>query len=253
MYEVNNISTETLSSTVAQVGTYTIPVAGKYQIRLMGEAGYSSSVAGAAGGILIANTYYNVGTLITLKGIQGRMIDSTQFGGAGVALWDEVVTTVAPKLVAGGGGTAGGGGYVGGNATAGSGLYGYGWDGSSGGNTYCCKTGPCDYGATGGCWQGTPSLRFGGSGTGVSGYPCPSGYTCTAIAGGSDKLSASSVTVTYLYSSYGNWYTNTLTGGKGYVAIVYCGPNADSPCPASCGYGISCTIGSCNYRTGLCE
>ena len=68
MYEVNNISTNTLSSAVQQVGTYTIPVAGKYQIRLMGEAGYSlvKNSYWAAGGILTASTYYDTNALITL-------------------------------------------------------------------------------------------------------------------------------------------------------------------------------------------
>ena len=246
MYEVKNISTNTLSSPVQEVGTYTIPVAGKYQIRLMGEAG---TTAAGAGGILIANTYYDVDTLITLKGIKGAGYTSTQWAGAGIALWDDgLITTNAPKLAAGGGAKTGAGGYLGGNDTGNpSSWKGYSWDGTRGGNASCCVTPPCNNGATGGCGHGSDQ-HYGGSGTGSSGYPCPTGYTCTTITGGNFYSYQD-----YPATIYGNWVNSTLTGGKDYAAIVYCGPDASSTCPASCDVNTACTTGSCNYHTGLCE
>jgi len=254
MYEVNNISTNTLSSAVVQVGTYTIPVAGKYQIRLMGEGGYwtqsTSLLLNGAGGILIANTYYDANTLLTMKGIKGSRWNSSNWSGAGVALWEGTVSG-APTLVAGGGGLYGGGGYLGGKRD--SSLYGWNWDGSGGTSTYCCYTAPCNNGATGGCYYFVSGSGPGGTGTGSSGYPCPSGYNCATITGGSVAYSsASPVTASYLNTSYGNWNYYS-SHAFGYAAIVYCGPNANSACPASCGNDIACTTGTCNYRTGLCE
>jgi len=254
MYEVNNISTATLSSNVAQVGTYTIPVAGKYQIRLMGESGYDyahqPAVCFAAGGILIANTYYSSDTLITLKGIKGGIQDSstTFIAGAGIALWDDIVTTGVPTLVAGGGvgGNAGGGGYNGGLTTFTSrATSGYSWDGSLGNNTTYCSSTTCNVGAVGGRWW--YASHWGGYGG--TGY-CGSGYTCTTIAGGNGNGGAADY-ASYPNASYGNW--SVLSPAPGYASIVYCGPNADSTCPASCGNNVSCTTGSCNYHTGLCE
>jgi len=252
MYEVKNISTGTLSSAVAQVGTYTIPVTGKYQITLMGEAGYWTVgyytwTGNSAGGILIANTYYDADTLITLKGIKGRYVDSNYFAGAGVALWDSIVTTGAPTLVAGGG-VAGGGagsGYNGGQSTmSNSNSYrGYSWNGSLGSNTAYCSSADCNIGATGGRYYMGNAYGYGGTGY------CDSSYACTTITGGN----CTGQPVNYSAATYGNWGTNTLTGGKGYVAIVYCGPDANSTCPPSCGNTVSCTTGTCNYHTGLCE
>ena len=259
VYEVTGITTPNLSSTVQQVGTYTIPVAGKYQIRLMGEAGgehnnWNGTWSGA-GGILIANTYYDADISITLKGIKGWK-DSSYRGGAGVALWDTINTTGVPTLVAGGGPIWSGGGYIGGSATGSQSSVskGYSWDGSLGTNTTYCNSATCNIGATGGrSRHGGASgyYTYGGTGTGASGYPCPSDYTCTTVTGG-NGLSLNDY-ANYPASTYGNWGTNTLTGGAGYAAIVYCGPNANSACPASCGNDVACTTGTCNYRTGLCE
>ena len=66
-FVVENISTSTLSSPVEQVGdsAFVITQPGWYQVTLRGEA------SGAGGGLLIANTYYDIDTLITLKGIRG--------------------------------------------------------------------------------------------------------------------------------------------------------------------------------------
>ena len=256
--EITNISTNTLSSTVAQVGTYTIPVAGKYQIRLMGEMGHYEGQPNwsGAGGILIANTYYDTDTLITLKGIKGGPQGSSSRGGAGIALWDTINTTGAPTLVAGGGagGVAGAGGYNGGKTTLvnSSVTSGYSWDGTLGTNTTYCDSTSCNIGATGGRWWTTYANWGGYGGTGY----CGSGYTCTQIAGGStkcvDRNNSNCPSENYPAATYGNWNTDH-SKALGYATIVYCGPNADSPCPASCGNGVVCTTGSCNYHTGLCE
>ena len=230
VYEAKNISTVTLSSAVQEIGTYTIPVAGNYKITLMGEAGYYPAIdvnGIGAGGVLIANTYYDVNTLITLKGIKGGFVYDL-WGGAGIALWDGINTTGAPTLVAGGGGNWSGGGYVGGNAYESTGR-GYSWNGSLGNSTYCCYTAPCNNGATGGCNINLSNnhWRAGGTGTGSSGYSCPSSYTCATITGGAWTATSNA---TYPNATYGNWGTNTLTGGKGYASITYCGPDAESFC-----------------------
>jgi len=255
MYEVNNISTKSLSSTVAQVGTYTIPVAGKYQIRLMGEMGAWANNS-TAGGILIANTYYNAFSLITIKGIKGYYYDSNYWGGAGIALWDTIGdVTGVPKLAAGGSGVASiaGGGYLGGwGWYRGDIRDGYGWNGSRGGSKYCCYTAPCNNGATGGCDIIISDGRFasGGTGTGSSGYLCPTDYVCTTVTGGSGDWNGPTSSG-YSSVTYGNWSVSGAV--PGYAAIVYCGPDANSECPASCGNGVSCTTGTCNYHTGLCQ
>ena len=243
VYEVNNISSGTLSSAIAEVGTYMILGEGKYQIRMAGEAPDVFSA-----GILIANTYYNMYTPIVLKRIKAGNWTNGALGGAGVALWDSSVTTGVPKLVAGGAWSyGGGGGYTGGydgGARDVPSSTGYGWNGSRGGNSsYCCTSIDCTVGATGGCAHGG-WVHYGGTGTGVSGYPCPTGYACTTIAGGWKEP--------YVSADYGNW-SATAGDAKGYVKIIYCGPSTDSTCPASCGNNVACATGTCNYHTGLCE
>ena len=228
VYEAKNISTSTLSSTVQEVGSYTIPVAGNYQIKLMGETGLDyresmSYASWAAGGILTTNAYYDANTLITLKGIKGYLYGSQVWGGAGVALWDTVNTTGAPKLVAGGGAAAGsGGGYNGGKNTA-TNSSGYSWDGTVGTNTTYCASVGCNVGAVGGRWWYTAGSRGGYGGTGY----CDSSYTCTTVAGGNASSDGSAY---FAFDGYGNWGDNTLTGGKGYASITYCGPDAESFC-----------------------
>jgi hypothetical protein len=247
MYMVNNISTNSLSSTVQEVGTYIIPVAGKYQVRLIGEAGYWNNTytwsAAGAGGILIADKQFSGNEILTIKGIKGSPW-SGRIGGAGIALWDSS-STLSPALVAGGGGSgpAAGGGYNGGHADYSSPVPGYSWDGMPGNNTTYCNRISCNIGATGGRWWGGSWGGWGGTGY------CDSSYSCTTVTGGNATGSAEN----YPADSYGNWGNNTLTGGKGYAAIVYCGPNVDSTCPASCERDTHCKTGSCNYYTGLCE
>jgi len=239
VYEAKNISTSTLSSAVQEVGSYTIPVAGNYKITLMGEAGYRgwnnsyTTESNGAGGILIANAYYATDTLITVKGIKGgrwtQNLDD-DIAGAGVALWDTLNTTGAPTLVAGGGGSnaaTGGGGYIGGAYSANfanQNHLGYSWDGTRGNNTtYCNGTTNCNV-ANGGIEKcddcAAPQRGYGGTGY------CGSGYTCTQIAGGNCTHDAAN----WSAATYGNWGTNTLTGGKGYASITYCGPDAESFC-----------------------
>ena len=189
-----------------------------------------TTIDNGAGGILIANTYYDADTFLTLKGIRGFW-SASYWAGAGIALWDTISTVGAPKLVSGGGGIAsGGGGYNGGASTYPVTTSGYSWDDSLGSNTAYCSSTSCNIGATGGrsYWAsgGKSGYTYGGTGTGSSGYPCPNGYTCATIAGGNDT----SYPENYPADSYGNWGTNTLTGGKGYASITYCGPDAESFC-----------------------
>ena len=177
VYEAKNISTSTLSSNVQEIGTYTIPVAGNYQIKLMGEAGLKISdparVISSAGGILISNHQYNNEDIFTIKAIKGGYYPgySDYLGGAGVALWDDVNTTGAPILVAGGGswGAAGGGGYNGGKCTWSGATSGYSWDGSLGTNTTYCSSAACNIGATGGRWWSAAHNWGGYGGTGYCG------------------------------------------------------------------------------------
>ena len=215
MYEVTGIISPNLSSTVQQVGTYTIPAAGKYKIILIGEEGKrenNQSKAGG-GGVLVANTYYNANTLLTLRGIQGVVVDTVRYGGAGVALWDTTDATGAPKLAAGGGTSPwGGSGYLGGYSWGSGGLSGYGWDGSRGGNSNESPGGASGgYSSTNSTW-----IEAGGTGTGSNGYPCPNGYTCTTMSTGINRS-----TTTY----------PVITNGNGYASVIYCGPDASSTCP----------------------
>ena len=241
VYEVNNITTASLSTPVAQVGEFTIPVAGKYQIRLMGEAGggtgYYTWAAAGAGGVLITNTVLAKGVVLTIKGIKMGVGN----GGAGVALWDTIDTTdKSPVLVAGGGGSghaAGGGGYNGGYAqdSYGETAAGYSWNGILGNSQVMASaTSPT---AMGGAWN----LSSNYCGYGGTGY-CGSLYTCAQIAGGNASWTAGG----YSAANYGNQSAAS-------AAIVYCGPSADSPCPEGCGNGVGCATGSCNYKTGLCQ
>jgi len=236
-FMVDNISSSTLANPVEQVGGPALAVTqpGWYLITLMGEAGvHSSGVAyDAAGGVLFANKYYSEGDILTLKGIKGWVYSGAWWGGAGIALWDTADTTGAPTLVAGGGaaGVMAGGGYEGGTTSASSSWYGYGWDGSRGGNTtYCDGTNNCDV-ATGGMAFYSSYTPYGGTGH------CGGGYNCTQIAGGNSKNKIEGYAVeTYgngTWEANGNWVTDGLTGGKGYASIAYCG-SSQSDCPTPC-------------------
>ena len=99
---VDNISTPNLSNPVEQVGdtAFGITTPGWYQVTLMGEAGWDVNSGVfypfGAGGILIANTYYDTDALITLKGIRGKNEIGSYYdeeGGAGIALWDTINTS----------------------------------------------------------------------------------------------------------------------------------------------------------------
>ena len=255
VYEVNNVTTASLSTPVAQVGTYTIPVAGKYQIRLMGEAGYrhNSHVGweNGAGGVLIANKNLSANTVLTFKGIQGIYGDSSVWSGAGVAMWDSTWANPDPVLAAGGGDPSGisGGGYYGGYSSfwyiIDNQRWAYGWDGTKNySNTICCTTTNCEAVASGGaytmCWSSNGCKFLSGSGI------CQHDYSCTNINGGTGWANNTSGCSYPYANTYGNQ-------SPGYAAIVYCGPKADSACPEGCGNGVSCTTGTCNYHTGLCE
>ena len=250
-FVVDNISTATLTNPVEQVGdtAFGITTPGWYQITLMGEAGYwtgYTSVYNAAGGILIANTYYDADTIITLKGIKGYVYSSTDFGGAGVALWDTINATETPILAAGGGacGSTSGGGYIGGKSTWTGNWTGYSWDGSLGTNTTYCNSATCNIGATGGMWWDSR----GWGGYGGTGY-CGSGYTCTTITGGNATVTPYS----YPASTYGNWGMNTLTGGKGYASIRWCGPSGSaSSCPDTCSTDSDCPSATPYCNNGFC-
>ena len=257
-FVVSGISSQNLSNPVEQVGdtAFGITQPGWYQITLMGEAGISGGVADSGGGILIANTYYNADTLITIKGIKGNTYASTDFGGAGVALWNEIDITGVPTLTAGGGcggSDNGGGGIVGGWQHRGDGLgsSGYSYTGSRGNNQSYCSGGNnyCSTAGGGMKWGSSPYVGFGGTGSSLS--DCISGgfNNCAIIAGG--QAVGTSTGSDYLASTYGNWGTNTLTGGKGYASIVYCGAS-QSDCPVACSSDSDCSSGECNFSTGLC-
>jgi len=247
---VNDIKTASLSG-VQQVGTYTIPAAGKYQIRIAGES-LANNAYGAAGGILIASKLFSKNAILDIKGIKSAVDSEASSGmsaGAGVGVWEN--GNIA--LVAGGGTYAwvSGGGYVGGygiNYWQAKNkyiyLYGYSWNGTTGSSKTYCSAANCNVGAVGGKGWHANDIRLGYGGTGY----CGSGYTCTQIAGGNSTNQPAG----YSAATYGNWWS-ALTLGAGYASIVYCGPYANSICPPSCGNTVSCTTGSCNYKTGLCE
>ena len=248
-FVVNNISTQSLSNPVEQVGdsAFGITTPGWYNIVLKGEANSNNDGSSStAGGIVVANVHYDVDTLLILKGIQGGMSDSTNFGGAGVALWDTINTTGTPTLVAGGGGgtSAGGGGYAGGNST----QKGYGWNGVEGGNTYFCAAGGCNNGATGGRYS---TSSYGGSGTGVSGYSCPAGYTCVATSGASVVASNTIEYFTYNPTNYGNW-TASHSDAFGYASITYCG-SSELDCPILCNRDSDCSGDTPDCNKGFCS
>ncbi len=258
VYEVTGVDTLNLSSTIQQIGTYPIPSSGKYQVRLAGQG------RGSAGGVLVADTYYNAGTAITIKAIKGgkgntvsgsEQGSSLGEGGAGVALWNSSVTTGAPTLAAGGGvqNWGCGSGLVGGNAGRGSSYRGYSWDGNRGSSTSSCKNTSCNVGATGGDYTDrTFSANRGWGGTGTTKEACSSaGYShCVTITGGNLPWQYTTDGNVYPATNYGNWVAG---GSPGYAVIVYCGPNTNSACPASCDVNTACTTGTCNYHTGLCE
>ena len=224
---MNNISTNSLSSTVQQVGSYTIPVAGKYQVRLMGEMGYNGGIAAGAGGILVANKQFSGKESLIIKAIKGGAASDGTKGGAGVGLWENGNVV----LIAGGGSWAwnGGGGYTGGGANGCGGARGYSWDGSVGSNTNYCSSASCDIGAIGGRWWWVDRNCYGYGGTGY----CSGGYACSTTTGGNaDRYKGGWIQEAYSFRSHGNHNeTNASTGGRGYAAIVYCGPNSNSSCP----------------------
>ena len=255
------ITTPSLSSSVTQIGTYTITVPGKYLISLYGEAGhwnndtgYSQTAVDAAGGILKVAKVFNSATVIKIKGIKGSTgsyVDnwsnsSVLWGGAGIAMYENDVV----KMVAGGGAgyVDGGGGYVGGqtywptntgwwNVCSGACLPASGIvSGKS--TTYCAST-SCSDGAYGGRWwswnQSANSNLYGYGGRGYcdSDY-CNSENYYEIIPGGNGDYTprgGSSTVDVYSNKNHGNWGTTTLTGGAGYASITYCGPSADSTCP----------------------
>ena len=262
VYEVKDIRTPNLSSAVAQIGTYTIPFTGKYQIRLMGESAVLHSNTNhnhtASGGILIANKNFSADTVLTMKGVKGWYRNSDEWGGAGVMFWDTVDTSGVPVLTAGGGGRSavGGGGGINGGWQRYQNNYswrGYSYTGNLGDNqSYCDGSNSYCNTAGGGVADTNTSTYFSAGGTGSSVSDCISaGFSnCAMIAGGNSRAGGASI---YLGENYGNWVGNTTIGDPGYAAIVYCGSNANSACPASCGNNVSCTTGTCNYHTGLCE
>ncbi len=222
MYEVTGITSANYSGIVATVGTYTITTPGKYKITLMGENASQSSVYGA-GGQIYATTTYSVGNVLTIKRIQGSSARGSYYGGVAIAFWDTVNTTGEPLLVAGGsqGYGSGGAGIKGGYSR--ESWQGYNWNGGQDRYQSACYSVSCVGGAQGGSW---PPYYFGGTGTAT----CPNGYTCEIIPGG-NSISKESSSGSYLANQYGNYYTNPVTGGKGYASITYCGPDASSTCP----------------------
>jgi len=256
---VDNISTLNLTNPVEQVGgsAFAITQPGWYQITLMGEGGWLSGYGhtwqgSGAGGILISNHQYNSDDILTIKAVKGgnytHVNDQRFFGGAGIALWDILNTTGAPTLVAGGGAVdaVGGGGYNGGykDSLHSGNSQGYSWDGTTGNNTTYCSSAPCNIGAVGGRWWSTANKVADYGGTGY----CGSGYTCTTITGGN----ASVTDTNYPASTYGNWMNNTLTGGAGYVSIVYCG-TSESDCPTICTSDSDCGYHeACDLSTARC-
>jgi hypothetical protein len=254
-FVVNGISTPNLTSPVEKVGdtAFGITQPGWYQVILKGEEGVEGGNSRGAGGILIASTYYDADTLITIKGIKGGMDTSDSFGGAGVGLWDNGhAASGAPKLVAGGGAGLGGGGYTGGSGNTNQ-YWGYGWNENKGGNTNFCLLEPCNFGAEGGCFFYTSDPYYlGGSGTGASGYSCPTGYTCLAITGGASLLAGSQVTNTYPAKIYGNWSATSHSDALGYASITYCG-TSQSDCTPTCTVDDDCSGATPDCTNGFCS
>ena len=143
-------------------GSYTIPVAGRYKIRM------------AASGTMTGIVYYNKGVQLTVSYPSG-------WGSAGRGI--VLLAGGSPALAAGGAGwcssgnavaqCAGGGGYYGGgayNGGASNNRDGAGWDGSqknyskSGIGTGLFRN------------RGTTCGGYGGSGYCASGYSCSGGY-----------------------------------------------------------------------------
>jgi len=259
-FVVDNISTPNLSNSVEQVGdsAFGITQPGWYQITLMGEMGWQSfnnNGHRASGGILTTNKHFLGDEILTIKAIKGgAYLSAGAKGGAGVALWDSIVTTGVPTLVAGGGawGNASGGGYNGGAVVNYSNaISGYSWDGTIGTNTTYCDSASCNIGATGGRWW---TDKYNQGGHGGTGY-CGSGYTCTTITGGNGNGTSGDPGnyTNYLNSSYGNWETNTLTGGKGYASIRWCGPSGSaSSCPDTCSTDSDCSGATPYCNNGFC-
>ena len=176
-------------------------------------------------------------------------------------MWDTINTTGEPKLVAGGGtGSNGaGGGLVGGKD--GANLYsGYSWDGTIGNNYSLPTLASHDYGATGGgFFDASPgssnNYASGGSGTTTSGCTSAGYNSCVTITGGNAPWPQSShYGSDYHADSYGNWGTNTLTGGKGYASIRWCGPSGSaSSCPDTCSTDSDCPTATPYCQNGFCN
>ena len=115
---------------IAQIGSYTLPCAGKYTINAMGERGTNSPALwvnyGSNGGMGEIQQNFNAGRVIVVKSISGGT--AAAYGGCGMAVFIDNVLA----MVAGGGGGgcgidnsnygcragSGGGGLVGGTAGA---------------------------------------------------------------------------------------------------------------------------------------
>ncbi len=257
-FVVSDISTATLTNPVEMVGgsAFAITQPGWYQITLMGEAGYwggYTATHGGAGGILTANKQFSKDEILTIKGIKGGW-NGQLWGGAGVALWDIISTTGVPTLVAGGGRGSGfgGGGIVGGSSgDSANSNPGYGWNGTLGGNTATCNAVSCGFTkADGGSL--IDASHYGGSGSTQSACSAAGYSNCTTIMGGNAKTSGASPN--YSCSTYGNWGTNTLTGGKGYASIRWCGPSGSaSTCPDTCSTDSDCPTATPFCNNGFCS
>ena len=194
---------------------------------------------GCNGGIIIANMDLVTDTILVLKGVRGGYHNTTIFGGAGVCMWSKqtVSSSETLQLCAGGGGVNAywtGGGYLGGyqrsNHSYDATKLGYNYDGtqasaSISNDVYCASATNCPigaYGGTGFTWGGGGAwwLSFGGAGY------CAGELTCNMVAGGNSCWTTDSHAPKYHMTTEG--YGN---GGAGYVAITYCGPNANSTCP----------------------
>ncbi len=254
---VDNISTSTFTNPVEQVGdtAFGITTPGWYQVTLMGEVGASPDTDVGSGGVLIANKNFSADALLILKGVQGSVYSSTSFGGAGVLLWDDIIdtTTNPPTLGAGGGRGNGstGGGIVGGSTNRSDFQPGYGWNGSLGGNTTTCSDTACGSAdSSGGAWYSGGNYAYGGSGSSQSECSAAGYSSCVTTMGG-NTTNSSSPYVSYLNSKYGNWRTNTLTEGKGYASIIYCG-TSEADCPIACMMDADCPSDIPYCDSGAC-